>query len=893
MEQSTFTWANFDTDFLLAVLNSGKAPAECKPSLNSDDPNILATGLNLYYPKPTPDFVKLFKPEIGQYFFGKYSSKLREVLETGEDSKDTETACLLDQFARQPMTADRVNKVVAALLGVGSGVDELPPRFSQRPDPVNLRDSSVNDFPLFTFQREAVSALQKAFLQGDRKSGLLVMPTGSGKTMTTAYFLLRYMIPAGYQVVWLAHRHLLLDQAAGAFYDNCPLIKLTDPTRERFQLVCVSGEHESIKSVERDDDVILLSVQSVFRNLEYLKPVLRDKLVIVVDEAHHTIAKTYLETIRFIQGRNENAKLLGLTATPIKGHINKDNKDSVPNKETAYLQKIFTWPPIYDISIGTLTANGTLAKPQVEHVETGENFESSITPYEARQMAQLYNIPESLAKKIADSKKRNALIVEHYMKNRDRYKKTLIFALNTVHARTLHEDLVNRGVRCGCVYSDNPKNACIIKKFTNNELDVLVNINIMTEGSDVPDIQTVMLTRPTGSDVLLMQMIGRSLRGTAVGGTKIATIVDFHDHWDRYNYWINPEWLVGPEVPEPDKRSGTRREPPELYPWLDVRTAYDSISSQCGQFDSFVAMPYGWYSLVNDGEDYTLLVFEDQVEGYERLIADAPSPSPSPSPYSFQGLAEKYFGGFCLKPSEKDLKIFLDNLRSEDPPALFLFGDRDEVDPWRVAKKILEENLNVMTYPAELYARYPVIENLFGNLENYRDRVFYIMNHKGQPLGCTVVSLETERLPFVIDGAYDVKQLMGEVIDELFTGRNPDIRSIRWTDRPYRSYYGMFYPAKAEDGRFVGDVAINLLLNSSQVPREVVKYVIYHELLHRDYPRHDPKFREMEHKYPNYVEWERFLDYRLPRFYDFPYWDDSNRVAVEQVRSAVESQVGR
>ena len=79
----------------------------------------------------------------------------------------------------------------------------------------------------------------------------------------------------------------------------------------------------------------------------------------------------------------------------------------------------------------------------------------------------------------------------------------------------------------------------------------------------------------------------------------------------------------------------------------------------------------------------------------------------------------------------------------------------------------------------------------------------------------------------------------------------------------------------------MGDVTINVLLNSSQVPREVVKYVIYHELLHRYYSRHDPIFRKMEHQYPNYVELERFLDYRLPRLYDFPYWDENNREAVE------------
>ncbi|MCL2008912.1 MAG: DEAD/DEAH box helicase family protein [Synergistaceae bacterium] len=875
---STFTWANFDSDFLLDILDSGKAPPDCKPSVDTDDPAFLATGLNRHYPKPDEAFVTRFQKEIGRYFFGKYPDKLREVMDAPKDIDiNMYAASLRDDFERQPMTADRAKKVAAVLLSVGCEGEEAPSRFAQRPPVVNLRDSSANDFNLFPFQKDAIANLQDAFLQKGKKTGMLVMPTGSGKTMTTAYFLLRYMISIGYQVVWLAHRHMLLNQAAGAFYDNSPLIKLhPNSTKERFQLICVSGEHEGIKSVERDDDAIFLSVQSVYNRLDFLESVLREKLIIVVDEAHHAIAKTYLDTIRFIQDRNENAKLLGLTATPIRGYIDK-KEDSVPNRQTAYLQKIFGWPPIYDISMGKLITGKFLADPEVERIETGENFESSISKDEARQMAQLNNIPESLAKKIADSKKRNNLIIDHYMKNRDRYKKTLIFALNTVHAQTLHEDLVKKGVKSGCVYSGNPmENNKIIEQFRNDKLDVLVNINIMTEGSDVPGIQTVMLTRPTGSDVLLMQMIGRAMRGSNVGGTETATIVDFHDSWDRYNYWLNPEWLVKAE-PEPLPGVAGVAGDTVFIPWAVIRAAYDKAQSGSGQLNSSIAMPYGWYNLVKDDEDYVLLVFEDQVHGYEELIADF---NTSGLPNGLNEVMNKYFGGFCVRPSEKDLEVFLSNLsQGTEPPELFQFNDRDEIDPQVVAEKIRKENLNIMTYPDELFAKYPIIESLFGFLPKYRERIFHYMNYPdGRGPGCAVVPFpETARLPFEIDGAYDVEQLMQEVIDEQFGGTNPGIRSIRWTDRPYQSRYGQYIQVALEDGKTASDILINLLLNSSQVPREVVKYVIYHELLHRNYWRHDPTFRKMEHQYPNYVELERFLDYRLPRFYDFPYWDDNNR----------------
>lgn len=62
------------------------------------------------------------------------------------------------------------------------------------------------------------------------------------------------------------------------------------------------------------------------------------------------------------------------------------------------------------------------------------------------------------------------------------------------------------------------------------------------------------------------------------------------------------------------------------------------------------------------------------------------------------------------------------------------------------------------------------------------------------------------------------------------------------------------------------DIEINSVLNSRDVPREVVKYVLYHEMLHRDYPYHDKEFKEMEHRYPQYEEWDHFLDDNMEKF---------------------------
>ena len=102
--------------------------------------------------------------------------------------------------------------------------------------------------------------------------------------------------------------------------------------------------------------------------------------------------------------------------------------------------------------------------------------------------------------------------------------------------------------------------------------------------------------------------------------------------------------------------------------------------------------------------------------------------------------------------------------------------------------------------------------------------------------------------------------MTAEVIDEMFDGKYTDFE-ITWTNKPYKAYYGRFYTDEELDR-----IEINVLLNSSQVKREAVKYVIYHELLHRFIRNHGTEFRRREHQYPNYTECERVLDYELGKY---------------------------
>ena len=189
----------------------------------------------------------------------------------------------------------------------------------------------------------------------------------------------------------------------------------------------------------------------------------------------------------------------------------------------------------------------------------------------------------------------------------------------------------------------------------------------------------------------------------------------------------------------------------------------------------------------------------------------------------------------------------------------FRFDHRDQIEPYFVAQKIKDENLNTMEYATEVYNAYPVAQGIFGSVERYRQAVFNCLNYgMKKPEGFAVKEIPVERIPFKIDKPYNINALYKEVVDEMFSGSYEGINSIAWTEKPLYSYFGLCYPDK--------DIRINMLLNSSQVPREAVKYVIYHEMLHRDYRGHGKAFRVAEHRYPNYTEWERFLDFKIGEY---------------------------
>ena len=151
-------------------------------------------------------------------------------------------------------------------------------------------------------------------------STLVVLPTGGGKTYTASTWLLKHAIDKKKKIIWIAHRQMLLDQAAESFQRFAYAEALPHINEFTYRIVSGSNNHDRSIDISPRDNILILSKDSIGRNLSVLDKWLEGEkeVYFVIDEAHHATAKTYRKIIKYVEERVPNVKLLGLTATPFR-----------------------------------------------------------------------------------------------------------------------------------------------------------------------------------------------------------------------------------------------------------------------------------------------------------------------------------------------------------------------------------------------------------------------------------------------------------------------------------------------------------------------------------------------------------------------------------------------
>ena len=584
-----------------------------------------------------------------------------------------------------------------------------------------------NNIQLYRHQREAINNLSE-INNNKNFSGILAIPTGGGKTLAAVYWLLRDVIDNNKKVLWIAHRHELLTQAYLALKNNAYKNLLRN--RDSFNYRIISGEHDYTRNVKPEDDFIIASKDSLYSNMDSLRKQWLaniDDVYLVIDEAHHAPAKTYRKVIDGLKNNTKNFNMLGLTATPFR----------TAEEDKGLLSKLFVDDIIYKIDLEKLINRGILSEPYFEELDTNLDIARELSTEDIKKINKS-DLRTDIAEKIAKSKDRNNMIVNQYVNNKSKYGKLLVFAIDITHAITLTKLFRARGIKAEFIVSSlkdaatyvtisAEENKKKIDKFRKGNCDVLINVNILTEGVDLPDTESVFLTRPTISTILMTQMIGRALRGKKAGGTDKAYIVSFLDEWKDKINWINPEKLYNEDNIFKDEDNVDQDRIVKLISIKKIEEFADIMdqtidTSHLEKLDFINRVPAGIYhfSYLIDGENdqniekkCEILVYNDMENSYKKLISNLP----------------ELFTSFDIKPQEKDLSdevvnkmakkaeeafflgkdmtipykiedikelIHLYNFK-EEKPKYFKFEDREKYDISLVAKNIYEKDFGSKT----------------------------------------------------------------------------------------------------------------------------------------------------------------------------------------------------
>jgi len=263
-----FSWDDFD-DGTVAVLAraAGHPPGQTEQSAR----DWLAEKVK----RPTPQFVRDHKRALEDTWLrspggGAFTQQIvRQLTDLGigpglVDGKRPVTPEQCVAYIRRCRNSKNVQRLIAEAMVEFGDQDRAPedppesfvPRFVQLTPSAQPADHRVPN----PYQEEAWRALSQELGgngDGGLRSGLLVMPTGSGKTYTAVNWAIREALNNGVRVLWLAHRHSLLEQAGDAVHRLASLAE--EPVRVRI----VSGHHCSTSQINRADNVIVCSVQSL------------------------------------------------------------------------------------------------------------------------------------------------------------------------------------------------------------------------------------------------------------------------------------------------------------------------------------------------------------------------------------------------------------------------------------------------------------------------------------------------------------------------------------------------------------------------------------------------------------------------------------------------------
>ncbi|MCA0329709.1 MAG: DEAD/DEAH box helicase [Actinobacteria bacterium] len=737
------------------------------------------------------------------------------------------------------------------------------------------------------YQQKAIEGLD-TLLAGrsvSSRSGLVVLPTGAGKTRVAVTWCLQQMARRRRtRVLWIAHQEELLLQAADTFQR---LAAAQDPGFARRLRVISSGQSKPSTLVEPELDVAIVTWQSLAsdwnRSWRRISTFMSRPTIVVVDEAHHAGSMSYRRILDHA-AKSSPAWFVGLTATPwpTTSEAARSLRDRFPTT-------------LVEVTPETLQAQKVLAVPVVHTIETKQRIE--LTDHEIALSAG--DLHPSVLRKL-QTEARDGLLIRTWKAAPDQWGKTLVFATSKAHADRLGHELGQAGAHVKVLHSGvDEHRSDILAWFRDRKhpTSVLVSVGMLTEGVDLPAARTAFLARPTTSRILMRQMIGRVLRGPSSGGGAVAHVVYLRDEWANFDDVLEPGEL--PDIPTVGSPGTDAKEALKLPPVRDedgVPVPDDVLAQLQRAYRRRVAripldpatsrtVLVGYYVTATSN----VPVMEHQRDGYSRLIKHTLAGA------GFQGRPPMSFfeDDHPPYPTDRQLKDVRSHveLTGEEPPFVAMVAP---VDPRAVAEEIRRRPLTDRQREALLKERFEttLARVAYKSLDHFEEAVERELRELRQaaragrnpsnperpsppakPTSEKVtlwrdplrpepdIRVVVERARELLDGVESVETLFND-------GYVPP--PVRWTEGDVTSTWAHWSLKMTGRNRGQAAIRINRRLQArkSQISEDLLEYLVFHELLHDLLPGrgHDAEFRRLESLWPGADQHDLMLDTLYEKF---------------------------
>ena len=399
------------------------------------------------------------------------------------------------------------------------------------------QDICLVDERLRDYQQEAKESI---FKEWDSYNHVMFqMPTGTGKTRlftSIIHDINRYSvaIKQPVKILIIAHRTELIDQI--------------DESLGRYSVAhgIIAGSH---KQRDYKMPVQVASIQTITNQHNLAQAQNMKVQFIIIDEAHHSLAQTYQKLWEIYP----NAKILGVTATPWR--MNGSGFLSLYEKL------------IKSLSIKKFINKGWLSVYKYYSLKPTDPIQQTIDSIDEFDIEGDYKI--SALEREIDIRGIRAQLLKSYQTLANG-KKGIIYSISQEHSKHICNDFSQAGINIVSIDSKTPakERKELVNKFKHGDIDIIVNVDIFSEGFDCPDIEFIQLARPTRSLAKYLQQVGRGLRITAnkqaciildnVGLYNRFGLPDANRHWD---YHFRGQEVVEVEDPITDTEpQGTRKQ---------------------------------------------------------------------------------------------------------------------------------------------------------------------------------------------------------------------------------------------------------------------------------------------------------------------------------------------